>query len=102
MSWCVITECESNKPKTKEKVSFFQVPKNVWENKTLLAEWEKLIPIISKKKRSNIRVCARHFEDADIVKEWSRSDAQGTIVISVSNNDFNFYDALFTAFTCLI
>lgn len=83
MPWCAVGSlCLSNsKHERNFKVSYFSIPKN--EN--LRSQWVQSIPTVSSL-QGNQRICSRHFDENDIIKEYIKFDSDGKIIAQVCGN----------------
>ncbi|XP_044271340.1 uncharacterized protein LOC123015594 [Tribolium madens] len=60
---CVVHGCKSTSDSSKEKVSFFQVPK------AKLKLWQKIVRTKHRPLTIKDRICEKHFKESDIIKE---------------------------------
>ncbi|XP_043267418.1 uncharacterized protein [Venturia canescens] len=75
---CVVPGCKTGSRVETAKHSLFCVPKDPERRK----QWENAIPGIVKLSSSD-RVCAKHFNSADICHEWKKQDENGQIIARV-------------------
>lgn len=76
---CCVVGCTSGYQSNIEKVHQFSVPKN----EDLRKKWAKAIPRKNLVITKNTYVCAKHFNEDDIIKFWSSGAIKVSYLIFV-------------------
>ena len=86
MVWvCVVSNCGVYEAKNPQKFSSFCIPKDVEVRK----EWGKQLLCDLQHCGRSFRVCEKHFDDQDIIKDDHKVFLNEEVMTSVSF--FNFY-----------
>lgn len=79
MPYCCVPNCESNETTRNIDICYFNVP----QDENLRMQWVRSIPGVNHLS-GNQRVCSRHFDDSDILREYVAYDGTGKIIARVN------------------